>query len=89
MTYLKPAAEYLIKLYEPTTEATQLKVMSHHEKRWPPKKKSFVVRVNRAKKKPKLKMRTKYPMMTRKSSWVPITVVVLIAVIFGSPRCAR
>ena len=38
--YLKPAAEYLTKLYDPTTDATQLKVINHQEKRCPPKKKS-------------------------------------------------
>jgi len=47
--YRKPAAEYLMKLYDPTTVATQLNVMSHHENRCPPIKKSFVERVNRAK----------------------------------------
>jgi len=34
-----------MKLYDPTTVATQLKVMSHQEKRCPPMKKSLVERV--------------------------------------------
>ena len=31
-----------MKLYEPTTVATQLIAINHHENLWPPKKKSFV-----------------------------------------------
>jgi len=75
--YSNATAEYLIKLYEPTVVATQLKPINHQLKRCPPKKKSFVLLTYLPKNEPKPRIKIKYITIIVKSMGVPLIITML------------